>query len=84
MLFWFKLMLLIIGAVITVLVLMQGGRSEGLTASLSGSTNLALFRTTKNRGTDQLLDRLTFGFCILLYSSIFDNILFLSFSSKSA
>ena len=65
MLFWFKLMLLIIGAVIKVLVLMQGGRSEGLTASLSGSTNLALFRTTKNRGTDQLLDRLTFGFCIL-------------------
>lgn len=54
-----KYLVLIIAGVLTILVLWQGGRADGLTSAITGSKSLELFANTKSRGTDKLLDRLT-------------------------
>lgn len=60
-----KYAVLIVAAVLTVLVLMQGGRADGLTSVITGSKSLSLFSTTKSRGTDKLFDRGTLVMAIL-------------------
>lgn len=54
-----KYLVLIIAGILTILVLWQGGRADGLTSAITGSKSLELFTNTKSRGTDKLLDRLT-------------------------
>lgn len=60
-----KYLVLIMAGFLTILVLWQGGRADGLTATITGSKSLALFTNTKSRGTDKLLDRLTLVVTIL-------------------
>lgn len=54
-----KYLAMIIGAIMIVLVLLQGGRADGLTAAFGGNKSLELFSTTKSRGSDIWLDRIT-------------------------
>ena len=60
-----KYLVLIIAGILTILVLWQGGRADGLTSAITGSKSLSLFTNTKSRGTDKLLDRLTLVATIL-------------------
>ena len=46
---------------------MQGGRTEGLSAAITGSDKLSLFATTKSRGTDALFDKITFILVALFF-----------------
>lgn len=60
-----KYILLIVSAIMTVVVLMQGGRADGLTSALTGGNkSLNLFNTTKSRGSDIWFDRITFALAV--------------------
>lgn len=60
-----KYTVLVVAAILTILVLMQGGRADGLTSVITGSKSLSLFSTTKSRGTDKLFDRGTLVMAVL-------------------
>lgn len=60
-----KYVVLVVAAILTILVLMQGGRADGLTSVITGSKSLSLFSTTKSRGTDKLFDRGTLVMAVL-------------------
>lgn len=60
-----KYIVLVVAAILTILVLMQGGRADGLTSVITGSKSLSLFSTTKSRGTDKLFDRGTLVMAVL-------------------
>lgn len=54
-----KYILMAVSVVMIILILMQGGRADGLTSVITGSKSLDLFSTTKSRGTDIWFDRVT-------------------------
>lgn len=65
MVMFVKYALLIISAVMTVVILMQGGRADGLTTVLTGGNrSLNLFATTKSRGSDIWFDRITLSLAV--------------------
>lgn len=51
--------LMILSGVIIVLTLLQGGKSDGLSAAFTGSGDLNLFAVTKERGPEKVISRLT-------------------------
>jgi preprotein translocase subunit SecG len=59
-----KYTVLIVAVAMTIIILLQGGRADGLTSALGGSKNLELFSTTKSRGSDIWMDRITFGLAL--------------------
>lgn len=65
MIYAFKYTLLIVSGIMVILILMQGGRTEGLSSAITGSDKLSLFATTKSRGTDKFFDRATFVLALL-------------------
>ena len=54
-----KYILMAVSVIMIILILMQGGRADGLTSVITGSKSLDLFSTTKSRGTDIWFDRVT-------------------------
>lgn len=55
-----KVLLLIVSAVIIVLVLMQSGKTDGISGALTGgSKGLSLFAHTKERGAEKALTVVT-------------------------
>lgn len=56
-----KIILAVDVVFLTVLVLMQSGRVDGFSAAITGGNKkLSLFSTQKSRGSEIVLDRLTF------------------------
>lgn len=66
-----KIALTIDVAFLSVLVLMQSGRVDGFSAAITGGNKkLNLFSTQKSRGSEIVLDRLTFvGVVIFMVSA---------------
>lgn len=54
-----KVISLIAGTVVCVLILMQGGQTTGLSGMFDSKSNLSLFSSSKARGTDLLIGRMT-------------------------
>lgn len=54
-----KYIVMIVAIAMTIIILLQGGRADGLTAAFGGNKSLELFSTTKSRGSDIWLDRIT-------------------------
>ena len=54
-----KYIVMVVAIAMTIIILLQGGRTDGLTAAFGGSKNLELFSITKSRGSDIWLDRIT-------------------------
>lgn len=54
-----KYIVMIVAIAMIIIILLQGGRADGLTAAFGGNKSLELFSTTKSRGSDIWLDRIT-------------------------
>lgn len=54
-----NVILMCLSGVIIILTLLQGGKSDGLSAAFTGSGDLNLFAVQKERGPEKVLSRLT-------------------------
>ena len=66
----FNILLMIDAAILIILVLLQSGKSDGLSAAFTGSGDLNLFAVTKERGPEKLISRLTLGCGILFFALV--------------
>ncbi len=74
MLNWYDWILLVVGIIIIVLCLLQGGKSEGASGAITGG-GLNVFVKTKERGAEKVVSVLTlccaivfFLLAVLIYS----------------
>ncbi len=58
---WYDIVFLIIGLIIIVLSLLQGGKSEGASGAITGG-GMNIFVKTKERGSEKAITILTFIF----------------------
>ena len=58
---WFDIVFLIIGLIIIILSLLQGGKSEGASGAITGG-GMNIFVKTKERGSEKAITILTFVF----------------------
>lgn len=54
-------------AIIIILSLLQGGKSDGLSSAFTGGEGLNLFANVKERGAEKILSRLTLVFGVLFF-----------------
>lgn len=54
-----NILLMVDAGLIIILVLLQSGKSDGLSAAFTGSGDLNLFAVQKERGPEKLISRLT-------------------------
>ena len=64
MLKWYDIIFIIVGLILIILSLLQGGKSEGASGAITGG-GLNVFAKTKERGSEKVVSWLTFGFAIL-------------------
>lgn len=62
-----NVILMCLSAVIIILVLLQSGKSDGLSAAFTGSGDLNLFAVTKERGPEKIISRMTLACGILFF-----------------
>ncbi len=62
-----NVLLMVIAGLIIILVLLQSGKSDGLSAAFTGSGDLNLFAVQKERGPEKLISRLTLVCGILFF-----------------
>ena len=60
----FDIVFLVIGLIIIVLSLLQGGKSEGASGAITGG-GMNVFVKTKERGSEKIITILTFIFVII-------------------
>lgn len=60
---WYDIIFLVVGLIIIVLSLLQGGKSEGASGAITGG-GMNIFVKTKERGSEKIITWLTFGFVI--------------------
>ncbi len=58
---WYDIVFLVIGLIIIVLSLLQGGKSEGASGAITGG-GMNIFVKTKERGSEKAITILTFIF----------------------
>ena len=65
-----NILCMIDSGLIIILVLLQSGKSDGLSAAFTGSGDLNLFAVQKERGPDKVISRMTLVcgilFCVLV------------------
>ncbi len=61
-----KIVLLIVSVLLILVSLLQGGKSDGLSA-FTGSSDLGLFQNVKERGPEKVLSYITMGLGILFF-----------------
>ena len=59
-------LLMIVSAMLIILTLLQGGKSDGLSA-FTGNSDLGLFQNVKERGPEKVLSYITMGLGILFF-----------------
>lgn len=65
-----NVLLMVIAGLIIVLVLLQSGKSDGLSAAFTGSGDLNLFAVQKERGPEKLISRLTLVSGIVFFALV--------------
>ena len=65
-----KVILLLVGLIVILLTMVQGGKTNGLSGALTGTDSLSLFAERKERGAEKILTRATFGFIVLFLALI--------------
>ena len=58
---WYDIVFLIVGLIIIILSLLQGGKSEGASGAITGG-GMNIFVKTKERGSEKAITILTFVF----------------------
>lgn len=72
---WYDYLLMIVGIIIIILSLLQGGKSEGASGAITGG-GMNIFAKTKERGSELVISWLTLGFGILfLFVTLLINVL---------
>ena len=61
---WYDIVFLIVGLIIIVLSLLQGGKSEGASGAITGG-GMNIFVKTKERGSEKAITIMTFVFIAL-------------------
>ena len=65
-----NVILMCLSAVIIILVLLQSGKSDGLSAAFTGSGDLNLFAVTKERGPEKFISRMTLACGIVFFALV--------------
>ena len=65
-----NVILMCLSAVIIILVLLQSGKSDGLSAAFTGSGDLNLFAVTKERGPEKIISRMTLVCGIVFFALV--------------
>ena len=63
-------LLMIDSALLIVLSLLQGGKSDGISGAFTGSGGLNLFENTKERGSEKVISNLTLVLGILFFALV--------------
>ncbi len=61
--------LMALSGIIIILVLLQSGKSDGLSSAFTGSGDLNLFAVQKERGPEKIISRMTM-ICGILYFAL--------------
>lgn len=61
-----KIVLLIVSVLLILISLLQGGKSEGLSA-FTGSSNLDLFKDVKERGPEKIVSYITLALGVIFF-----------------
>lgn len=61
-----KIVLLIVAVLLILISLLQGGKSEGLSA-FTGSSNLDLFKDIKERGPEKVVSYITMALGVIFF-----------------
>lgn len=64
-----NVLLMVLSGIIIILVLLQSGKSDGLSAAFTGSGDLNLFAVQKERGPEKVISRATL-LCGILYFAL--------------
>ena len=64
-----RILLLIVAVLLILLSLLQGGKSEGLSA-FTGSGDLGLFQNVKERGPEKIISRATLVLGVLFFALV--------------
>lgn len=64
-----NVILMVLSGIIIILVLLQSGKSDGLSAAFTGSGDLNLFAVQKERGPEKVISRATM-ICGILYFAL--------------
>lgn len=59
--------LMIVSAVIIVLTLLQGGKSDGISGAFTGNGGLNLFANQKERGSEKVISNMTLVLGIIFF-----------------
>lgn len=62
-----NILLMVDAGLIIILVLLQSGKSDGLSAAFTGSGDLNLFAVQKERGPEKVISRLTLACGIIFF-----------------
>ena len=61
---WYDIIFLVVGLIIIVLSLLQGGKSEGASGAITGG-GMNIFVKTKERGSEKAITIMTFIFVVV-------------------
>ena len=61
---WYDIVFLVIGLIIIILSLLQGGKSEGASGAITGG-GMNIFVKQKERGSEKVITILTFSFIVV-------------------
>ncbi len=62
-----EIVLVVISILLIILTLLQGGKSDGASGAITGSSKMNIFARTKERGTEVIISRLTLVMGILFF-----------------
>ncbi len=65
-----NIVLMCLSGLIIILTLLQGGKSDGLSAAFTGSGDLNLFAVQKERGPEKVISRMTLTSGILFFAIV--------------
>ncbi|MBO5555234.1 MAG: preprotein translocase subunit SecG [Solobacterium sp.] len=60
-------LLMIVSAMLIILTLLQGGKSDGISGAFTGNGGLNLFANTKERGSEKVISNITLVLGIVFF-----------------
>ena len=63
-------LLMIVSAILIVLVLLQSGKSDGISGAFTGTGGLNLFANVKERGSEKVITNLTMAFGVIFFALV--------------
>ncbi len=63
-------LLMIVSALLIILTLLQGGKSDGMSGAFTGNGGLNLFANTKERGSEKVISDLTLVLGVVFFALV--------------